>query len=105
MNSKCCLFVAVMAALLTGGCGGDEQAAADDTFISDLSSDDYWRNTDRANAIDAGHAFCDAVIDLNSQGKTGIDAVSRMLGRYGLKSGPVLLKAAKTNYCPDVDLG
>ena len=95
----------VAAALLTGACGADEQAGSDDKFISDLSGDPFWKTVDRETAITAGHAFCDAVIESNKQGRTGFDDVGLVVTRYGLESGPVLFGAAKRNYCPDVDLG
>jgi hypothetical protein len=105
MNSKVCIVVVLAAALLTGACGEDGQTGSDDKFISDLSGDTFWKTVDRATAITAGHAFCDAVIESNRQGETGFDDVELVLTRYGLTSGPVLFGAAKRNYCPDVDLG
>jgi len=108
MNSTCCVFVAVMGALLTGACGDDGRAdtqASEDSFISDLSRDEFWQTVDRETAITAGRSFCDDVIEANKQGKTGIDAVGLVVTRYGLESGPALFGAANRNFCPDVDLG
>lgn len=92
---------------MAAACGNDEQAraSADDTFISELSSDAFWKTVDRATAITAAHDFCDAATTANEQGNTGVDAVTMVVTRYGLEQGPVLVGAAKRNYCPDADLG
>lgn len=87
------------------GDGGQTAASADDAFISELSSDTYWKTVDRAAAITAAHDFCDAVTTANEQGRTGVDAVTMVITRYGLTQGPVLVGAARRSYCPEANLG
>jgi hypothetical protein len=107
MSSKLGILVALTIILSTVGCSADGQTSesADDTFIADLSSDTYWKTVDRATAIMAAHDFCDAATTANEQGRTGVDAVTMVITRYGLTQGPVLVGAAKRNYCPEADLG
>lgn len=105
MSRRFCVAVTVAAALATGACSSAKPDTADDAFISDLSSDKFWKTVDRSTAITAGHDFCDAAIESNNNGKTAFADVAMVLNRYGLKSGPVLFGAAKKNYCPEVDVG
>jgi hypothetical protein len=108
MNSKRAVIVVALAiALSTAACADDGQpsVSADDEFISELSSDPYWRTVDRATAITAARDFCDAATTANEQGRTGVDAVTMVATRYGLKQGPVLVGAARRSYCPDANLG
>jgi hypothetical protein len=99
------ILPAVATILLIGACSSGGGQTNDDAFISELSGDTFWKSLDRTTAIDAGHEFCDAVVEANERGATGIDAVRTVVARYGLKPGPVLVGAAKRNYCPDVNLG
>lgn len=107
MSSKAGILVALALTLSTVACGddGQESASAEDTFIAELSSDTYWKTVDRATAIMAAHDFCDAATTANEQGRTGVDAVTMVITRYGLTQGPVLVGAAKRNFCPEADLG
>ena len=53
MHSRVCVLIVAAAALLTGACGGDEEAGSADKFIADLSGDPFWKTVDRATAITA----------------------------------------------------